>query len=32
MISYNNQVIKLLPYNAPVKLYDKNMQHELRPA
>jgi len=27
MISYNNQVIKLLPYNAPVKLYDKNMQY-----
>jgi len=30
MIGYNNQGIKLLPHNAPIPLYDKNM-HYIKP-
>jgi len=27
MIGYNNKCIQLLPYNAPISLYDKNMHY-----
>ena len=31
MIGYNNQGITLLPYNAPILLYDKNMHYTKPP-